>query len=114
MLGSHGNGRSAIALTKDLGLTLVVVVSGDVVHRAGQCNIERGQSAGIMRRQCDVDPVPDIEPFGMMIHFFSDERRARHKSKGRIEVLEFEAAKNGVAIANDVPERALLECFDAI
>src|SRR5262245_37374456 len=39
----------------------------DLVHGLGELDVEIGQAAGSVRRQGDVDAVPHVHPFRMMV-----------------------------------------------
>jgi hypothetical protein len=50
---------------------------GNMIHGHRQIEVETGQSAGIVGGQPHLDGPVDIFPFGVMIEFFGDQRRAR-------------------------------------
>ena len=83
---------------------------GDGVHRRRQREIPFGQSTGIVRRQRHVDPVPDIEPLGMVIEFFRRQRRADHEPERGVEILERKGARDGVTALRRSPA---LKCRQA-
>lgn len=41
-----------------------------------------------MGGECDIHPVIDIKPFGMMVHFVGDNGNAGHKAKGLRKILK--------------------------
>lgn len=45
-----------------------------------------------MGDQVDGDFVVDVEPFGVVVHLFGDERSAGHEAEGLREVVELERA----------------------
>ena len=59
------------------------------IHFFRQLDIEARQPSRIMGGKRHFNPVPDIEPFGVVIHFFRHERHTRHPAKGFTEILEF-------------------------
>ena len=54
-----------------------------------QNEIEITDSLYAVRNEIDNDFVPDVEPFGMMVHRFGDERYARHVSESGDKILAF-------------------------
>src|SRR6185312_8710921 len=44
-----------------------------------------------------LDIFVDVEPLRMVVHFFGNQRRARHKAESLIEILEHEFPGDGVA-----------------
>src|SRR5262249_30079529 len=79
--------------------------AGDAVHRLGEGKVELAEPAGRVRRQGDVDAVPDGVPLRMMLHVLGDQRRARHESERLVEVLERERPLDRVATLNQPPRR---------
>src|SRR5260370_33806151 len=51
-----------------------------------------------MRRQDDLDAVAAIEPFGMMIHLFGQERHLVHEAPGLGEGAEMKDLADGIAV----------------
>ena len=47
-----------------------------------------GDAIGIMRCQCHFHSIVHVQPFGMMIHFFCQQRRSAHKRPRLVEVRE--------------------------
>src|SRR3546814_14044148 len=45
----------------------------------------------------DLHAIIDVRPFGMMVHFFGDDRDARHEAERLREIGEGEAARDRVA-----------------
>src|SRR6187402_2312857 len=60
----------------------------NLVHRARELDVQLGHAARVMRRERHLDGLVDVEPFGMMIHLFGDERGPRHEAERRVEILE--------------------------
>ena len=67
------------------------------IHFFRQLDVERRQPSCIMGGERHLDLVPDIEPFGVVIHFLRHERNTRHPAKGFAEIPEFELFTNRVA-----------------
>jgi hypothetical protein len=64
--------------------------SEDFVNFRGEQEIEITDSLNAVGIQIDNDFVPDIEPFGMVVHGFGDEGNLRHVAKGSDEILALE------------------------
>jgi len=78
---------------------------GKGVDSFRQRDIFGRQPAGAVRRQQDVDPVPNIRPFGMVIGLLGGEGDAGHEGPGGAEILEAEAAGDAVALGLAGPAR---------
>ena len=81
------------------GVCKATRLSGNLIHGLGKLHVEVGQAAGIVGGECHVHRLVDIEPLRMVVHFFRDQRRARHEAEGLVEVLEHEFLRDGVAAA---------------
>ena len=92
------NGQQAIDLTFENP-------GNDNARLRGQFEIKSGDAACIMGSEGDIDTVPDIEPFGMMVHFFGLQGGPGHPAKGLAEILELEAFCDGVAVFDFLPTR---------
>ena len=57
----------------------------------------------------DLNPVVDIEPFGMMIVTFRQQRNAAHEAPRLAEIAKLERARHRRAIARGLPLRMLGE-----
>jgi hypothetical protein len=53
-----------------------------------QAQIALGEPADLGRRQNDLDSVLDVEPFGMVIHLFGQERHLAQKTQGLPKVMK--------------------------
>ena len=49
----------------------------DSVHLPSQLDVQRGNATRVVGREIDDDAVPNIEPFGMVLHRLRDQRDAR-------------------------------------
>lgn len=56
-----------------------------------------------MRGEQDIDPVPDVRPFGMMVLLFCKKGDSRHECECRREIRKDEAARNGIARIVEIP-----------
>src|SRR6478672_12721181 len=56
-----------------------------------------------MRGQRDLDLVVDVEPFGIVVALFGDQRDPRHEGESLREIREFELALDRVAVAGERP-----------
>src|SRR3546814_15164514 len=51
----------------------------------------------VVRRQQYVDTVVYVLPFVVVVHFFGDDRDARHEAEGLCEIGELEPARDRIA-----------------
>jgi hypothetical protein len=79
-------------------------------HRLGERDVFLRETVRIVGRERHLDGTVDIEPLGMVVHFFGDERRARHEAERLIEVLEGEFPRDRVASVDLTPLREACEC----
>src|SRR5204863_5231378 len=86
-----------------------ISLAGEAVHRLGELDVEVGEAAGIVGRQRHLDGLVDIEPFGMVVELFGDQRGARHEAEGFVEVPEYEFLGDGVAALELAPAGKLGE-----
>lgn len=56
-----------------------------------------------MRGEQDIDPVPHVRPFGMVILLLGKQGDARHESECGREIRKDEAAQNGIARIVEIP-----------
>lgn len=56
-----------------------------------------------MRGEQDIDPVPDVRPFGVMIVLLCKERHTRHEPECRREIGKKKAPGNGIARIVEIP-----------
>ena len=77
------------------------------LDRPGHGRVTIGQAVGIVGSEGDLDPVVDVEPFGMVIGLFGEQGDTGHESEGLGEILEAEGARDGAAIFAQHPPRAL-------
>ena len=82
---------------------------GELVHLGGELDVELGHAAGVVGGQRHLDVLVDIEPLGMVIHLFGDQRRPGHEAEGLVEVLEHELPGDGVAARHLAPAVELAE-----
>jgi len=61
------------------------------------------QPARVVRGQQNVDPVPHIRPFGVMIGLFGGQRHAGHERKGFGEIGEQEPPRQRIACLVKIP-----------
>ena len=69
----------------------------NLIHRLGELDVALGQAAGVVGRQGDVNGLIDVEPFGMVIEFFRNQRRTGHEAEGLVEIGKNEFPGDGVA-----------------
>src|SRR3569833_661863 len=67
--------------------------SGNVVDRLGELAVTIRNPAGVMARQPEVDPVPDVRELRMMVLLFGLKRDPRQEREGRAEVLEAKGSR---------------------
>src|SRR3970040_2375229 len=53
---------------------------GELLDRFGQLHVARRQPAGVVRRERDLDAVPDVEPLGVVVLALREQRDAGHES----------------------------------
>src|SRR5579872_467144 len=79
------------------------VSTGELVHRLGERDVLVGHAARVMGRQCHLDGFVNVEPFGVMIHLFGNQRRPGHEAEGGVEIGENEFFADGIAILRLAP-----------
>ena len=75
------------------------------VDARGKSDVFPGESAGAVGGEQDVDPVPDIAPFRVVIGLFGKRRDAGHEGEGFAEVAKPEASGNAAAAFVPAPAR---------
>src|SRR5262249_16112685 len=89
----------------------------DAIHRPGERDVARGDTASVMSGERHCDGLVDLRPFRMVVHLFRDERRAGHEPERLVEIGEDEGLDDGVASAHLAPAGELGEgsaaCFGA-
>jgi hypothetical protein len=60
-----------------------------------------------MRRQRDLHPAVDVEPFGVVVQLLGMERHAAHEAEGLHEIGEGIGLGDGVAALDHPPSRRL-------
>src|SRR5688572_3969698 len=71
--------------------------SGNRVDPPGQRDVLRGETAGVVGGEQDVDLVPDVAPLGMMVGLLGLHRDPRHEAERLAEVAELEAPADRAA-----------------
>src|SRR3546814_11519448 len=70
---------------------------GQCVDPPCKVDVAAGEAAGVMGGEEDIDLVPDVRPFWVMIGLLGGERDRGHEGEGLVEVVKGEAAGNAVA-----------------
>src|SRR5579883_3620390 len=86
-----------------------VALGAKLVDGMGQADIALGETAGIMRREDNLDAVVDVEPFGMVIHLLRHERHLAHEAPGLAEGAEVIDLADRIAVIHLSPTAQLLD-----
>ena len=74
-----------------------------IVDLPRQPNVAFGQPAGLVRRQHDLNRVPHVPPFRVMVHRFRRQGDAGHESPRILEVPEFQRAADRISAFDHRP-----------
>lgn len=81
----------------------VASLERDFIHKSGNFDVLRRETAAIMRRHCHLHFIVDIEPFRMMIHLIGKQRDSSHETKGFVEILKDEFLVDRIATLDHLP-----------
>ena len=91
------------------GSRYVLIYQG--VDCLSQVHIALRQPACVMRGEQDVDPVPHIRPFGVMVGLLRQQGDPRHEGEGGAEIGKGKAARDGIARLVIIP---FVECIERL
>jgi hypothetical protein len=79
------------------------------IDEGGQLDVVHAEPLAVVRGQCHLDPVVDVEPLGMVVHLVRLYRHARHKAERLVKVGECKGLLDGVPPALDHLPAALVQ-----